>query len=165
MSRGMEKTSRTQKRAKIFPPAQAGGIFYGKVRVKRRCPRCSAGEEGTCRSAIAPLRMEKAPKFVIARLRRSRGNLAAAGQIGGKPSAKSQLPPRDSHVASLLGMTNLKAFHFPLSIFDFPFPACRSPYKRHTKIFCTKCSKAVHKNNPPEPRRDILESADQPSSL
>ena len=29
MSRGMEKTSRTQKRAKIFPPACAGGIFYG----------------------------------------------------------------------------------------------------------------------------------------
>lgn len=29
MSRGMEKNSRTQKRAKIFPPACAGGIFYG----------------------------------------------------------------------------------------------------------------------------------------
>lgn len=29
VSRGMEKTSRTQKRAKIFPPACAGGIFYG----------------------------------------------------------------------------------------------------------------------------------------
>ena len=27
MSRGMEKTSRTQKRAKIFPPACAGGTF------------------------------------------------------------------------------------------------------------------------------------------
>lgn len=29
VSRGMEKNSRTQKRAKIFPPACAGGIFYG----------------------------------------------------------------------------------------------------------------------------------------
>ena len=36
-----------------------------------------------------------------------RGNLAVPGRIVGKPSAKSQLPPRDSHVASLLGMTRL----------------------------------------------------------
>ena len=34
-------------------------------------------------------------------------NLAVPGRIVGKPSAKSQLPPRDSHVASLLGMTRL----------------------------------------------------------
>lgn len=29
MSRGMEKNSRTQKRAKIFPPLVQAGLFYG----------------------------------------------------------------------------------------------------------------------------------------
>ena len=38
-----------------------------------------------------------------------RGNLAVPGRIVGKLSAKTQLPSRDSHVASLLGMTNLIA--------------------------------------------------------
>ena len=36
-----------------------------------------------------------------------RGNLAVPDQITGKPSAKTQLPSRDCHVASLLGMTSL----------------------------------------------------------
>ena len=34
-----------------------------------------------------------------------RGNLAVPDQITGKPSAKTQLPSRDCHVASLLAMT------------------------------------------------------------
>ena len=62
-------------------------------------------EEGTLRFALAPLRVKQAIRFVIARLRRSRGNLAVPGRIVGKPSAKAQLPAGDSHVASLLGMT------------------------------------------------------------
>ena len=146
MSRGMEKNSRTQKRAKIFPPACAGGIFYGKVRLKRRCPRCSAGkraladlplrpsgwkrppslslrgsagavaisqypaEHGKASGELATVfprlprracallamtREEGTPKFVIARLRRSRGNLAGCSRNTGKPPANSQVRSRD----------------------------------------------------------------------
>ena len=41
-----------------------------------------------------------------------RGNLAVPGRIVGKLSAKTQLPSRDCHVASLLAMTNLGAIAF-----------------------------------------------------
>ena len=53
----------------------------------------------------ARIRWRKANKFVIARALRARGNLAVPDQITGKPSAKTQLPSRDCHVASLLAMT------------------------------------------------------------
>ena len=41
-----------------------------------------------------------------------RGNLAVPDQITGKPSAKTQLPSRDCHVASLLAMTIREPFPF-----------------------------------------------------
>ena len=89
---------------------ESPGEFAGAyLRLPRRACAILAmtREEGTLRFALAPLRVKQAIRFVIARLRRSRGNLAVPGRIVGKPSAKAQLPPRDSHVASLLGMTNL----------------------------------------------------------
>ena len=42
-------------------------------------------------------RMCKAPKLVIARALRARGNLAVPGWIVGQLSAKTQLPSRDCH--------------------------------------------------------------------
>ena len=42
--------------------------------------------------------MCKAPKLVIARALRARGNLAVPGWIVGQLSAKTQLPSRDCHV-------------------------------------------------------------------
>ena len=42
-------------------------------------------EEGALRLVIAPLRIKQAPSFVIARLRRSRGNLAVHARNTRKP--------------------------------------------------------------------------------
>ena len=86
------------------PPGEAGSQIChceerSDVAISGRHPR----------SVPAAVKTVLAPRFVIARRRSRRGNLAVPGRIVGKPSAKAQLPPRDSHVASLLGMTNLGA--------------------------------------------------------
>ena len=54
--------------------------------------------------------IRKRQRFVIARALCARGNLAVPGCIVGKLPAKSQLPSRDCHVASLLAMTIRGAF-------------------------------------------------------
>ena len=66
---------------------------------------------GRCfRFVIAPLRMQQGSLTCHCEpCAARRGNLAVPGWIMGKLSAKTQLPSRDSHVASLLGMTNLGA--------------------------------------------------------
>ena len=59
------------------------------------------------RFVIAPLRMQQGSLTCHCEpCAARRGNLAVPGWIMGKLSAKSQLPSRDSHVASLLGMTH-----------------------------------------------------------
>ena len=69
---------------------------------------CSGAQRAPCALAnlAAQIHWRNALKFVIARPRRGRGNLAVPGWITGKLSAKSQLPSRDCHVASLLAMTH-----------------------------------------------------------
>ena len=52
------------------------------------------------------------PDLSLRALRSKRGNLAVPGWIMGKLPAKSQLPSRDSHVASLLGMTSRRCVSF-----------------------------------------------------
>lgn len=62
MSRGMEKTSRTQKRAKIFPPAPAGGTFFTQNHLKlcRQNPAGTpAGYFGICRSALQLVKLDR----------------------------------------------------------------------------------------------------------
>ena len=69
---------------------------------------------GRCfRFVIAPLRMQQGSLTCHCEpCAARRGNLAVPGWIMGKLSAKSQLPSRDSHVASLLGMTSRRCVSF-----------------------------------------------------
>ena len=65
------------------------------------------------RFVIAPLRMQQGSLTCHCEpCAARRGNLAVPGWIMGKLSAKSQLPSRDSHVASLLGMTSRRCVSF-----------------------------------------------------
>ena len=65
------------------------------------------------RFVIAPLRMQQGSLTCHCEpCAARRGNLAVPGWIMGKLSAKSQLPSRDSHVASLLGMTIRRCVSF-----------------------------------------------------
>ena len=65
------------------------------------------------RFVIAPLRMQQGSLTCHCEpCAARRGNLAVPGRNVGKPSAKSQLPSRDSHVASLLGMTSRRCVSF-----------------------------------------------------
>ena len=65
------------------------------------------------RFVIAPLRMRQGSLTCHCEpCAARRGNLAVPGWIMGKLSAKSQLPSRDSHVASLLGMTSRRCVLF-----------------------------------------------------
>ena len=67
-----------------------------------RLPICHCEEAAGRRGALSAQR-EEVPLGC---------NLAGHGWITGKPSAKSQLPSRDSHVASLLGMTSRRCVSF-----------------------------------------------------
>ena len=65
------------------------------------------------RFVIAPLRMQQGSLTCHCEpCAARRGNLAVPGWIMGKLSAKLQLPSRDSHVASLLGMTSRRCVSF-----------------------------------------------------
>ena len=65
------------------------------------------------RFVIAPLRMQQGSLTCHCEpCAARRGNLAVPGWIMGKLPAKSQLPSRDSHVASLLGMTSRRCVSF-----------------------------------------------------
>ena len=80
-----------------LPPYGCGVPFTGSDRLVQG-HLTAGGRWCTSRSPDVSLRGAK-----------RRGNLAVLGRIVGKLSAKTQLPSRDSHVASLLGMTNLIA--------------------------------------------------------
>ena len=112
--------------------------------------------------------MCKAPKLVIARALRARGNLAVPGWIVGQLSAKTQLPSRDCHVASLLAMTNLEALtahiaslhggHCPMDKSDIPgFARSKTVKKLPSRKFRReeKCERKPSgfpfaSNNPPQ---------------
>ena len=89
-------------------------------------------------------------RLVIARLRRSRGNLAAAGRIVGKPSTKAQLPAGDSHVASLLGMTREEGtLRFALA----PLRVKQAIRFVIARLRRSRGNLAVHARNTGKPRR------------
>ena len=98
----MKSTSHRPRRGPFLP-------LYHRTRQREREEIAAAAEgalQRTSKLVTAPLRMRKAPKFVIARLRRSRGNLAGCSRNMGRPPANSQLPSRDCRVALLLAMTH-----------------------------------------------------------
>ena len=76
--------------------------------------------------------IRKRQRFVIARALCARGNLAVPGCIVGKLPAKSQLPSRDCHVASLLAMTRQAGAAVHQS-----FPAVSCPSARRSLTAAT----------------------------
>ena len=81
----------------LIPRFRRGFLLSGSILQAFRAGHSTAGGYDT-----SPV-----PLDVSLRGAKRRGNLAVPGRIVGKLSAKTQLPSRDSHVASLLGMTNL----------------------------------------------------------
>ena len=104
-----------------------GEIVSAYLRLPRRACAILAmtREEGTLRFALAPLRVKQAIRFVIARLRRSRGNLAGCSRNTGKPPANSQVRSRERHAAPLhithMQKTKGRPLACPCALFCYSF--------------------------------------------
>ena len=111
--------------------------------------------EGTPDPYRPPLKRCWPPDLSLRGGRRPTWQSHATGHVFAGSTLLSTPVLRDSHVASLLGNDtsgwcggapeHVLRLNAPLLGAHRPQGARRSPYKRHTKIFCTKCSKAVHK--------------------
>ena len=91
----------------------------------RRCTNDSYG--------LSPKR-HRPPRIVIARRRSRRGNLGKAVTVSPIAFPRSNMVLRDSHVASLLGMTNLG--HCANELMPQIMPACKAVTDRRYRRNC-----------------------------